>query len=324
MAGSMTVFRKEMADQFGSKRFLILLGIIGLLSIISAYQGVEYLKNNPQRGFLAIFSGQEFGFSFIQLMVYFGPIIGLALGFDAINKERTSGTLSTVLSQPIFRDSVLNGKFLAGTVAVTTLTISTIGLVIGLAIPMLGFGPTIDGAFSIISLTLLTILYLAFWLSLGTLFSVLTKKTSTSMLASVGTWLTCVIVISILASLIANAMVPLPSFQGTFTNRTQGGGFNPEISTEYRALAEQRFTIQSTISKISPTNLYSEAASAILGVAQSRVGFGMYNPSPTGTLTLSQGLVASWANIAAIAVGLVICFVASYTKFLRSEIRPGG
>jgi len=324
MAGSMTVFRKEMADQFGSKRFLILLGIIGLLSIISAYQGVEYLKNNPQRGFLAIFTGQGFGFSFIQLMVYFGPIIGLALGFDAINKERTSGTLSTVLSQPIFRDSVLNGKFLAGTVAVTTLTISTIGLMIGLAIPMLGFGPTIDGAFSIISLTLLTILYLAFWLSLGTLFSVLTKKTSTSMLASVGTWLTCVIVISILASLIANAMVPLPSFQGTFTNRTQGGGFNPEISTEYRALSEQRFTIQSSISKISPTNLYSEAASAILGMAQSRAGFGINNPSPTRTLTLSQGLAASWANIAAIAVGLVICFVASYTKFLRSEIRPGG
>ena len=326
MAGTMTVFRKEMADQFGSKRFLILLGIIGLLSIMSAYQGVEYLKNNPQRGFLAIFTGQEFGFSFIQLMVFFGPIIGLALGFDAINKERTSGTLSTVLSQPIFRDSVLNGKFLAGTVAVTTLTISTIGLMIGLAIPMLGFGPTIDGALSIISLTLLTILYLAFWLSLGTLFSVLTKKTSTSMLASVGTWLTCVIVISILASLIANAMVPLPSFQGTFTqgNRTQGGGFNPQISPEYRALTEQRFTIQATISKISPTNLYSGAASAILGVAQSRAGFGIIITNPTRTLTLSQGLAASWADIAAIAVGLVICFVASYTKFLRSEIRPGG
>ena len=245
------------------------------------------------------------------------------MGFDAINKERTSGTLSTVLSQPIFRDSVLNGKFLAGAVAVTTLTISTIGIMIGLAIPMLGFGPTLDGVYSIISLTLLTMLYLAFWLSLGSLFSVLTKKTSTSMLASVGTWLTCVIVISILASLIANAVVPLPSFQGMIPgNRTQGGGF--QTTPEYMALIEQRFTLQSSISKISPTNLYSEAASAILGAAQPRLGFGIRGSSPTRTLTLSQGLVASWANIAAIAVGLVVCFVASYMKFLRTEIRPGG
>jgi ABC-2 type transport system permease protein len=328
MAGTMTVFRKEMADQFGSKRFLILLGIIVLLSTLSAYQGAVYLKNNPQAGFLAIFSGQQFGLSFVQLMVFFGPIIGLALGFDAINKERTSGTLSTILSQPIFRDSILNGKFLAGTVATTTLTVSTIAIMIGLAVPLLGFGPTLDGVYSIISLTLLTILYLAFWLSLGILFSVLTKKTSTSMLASVGTWLTSVIVISILAGLIANAMVPLPSFQFNPSqgNRTQGGGFDLQQSPEFRALAQQRSAIQSSISKISPTNLYSQTASAILGIGQTGgvFGGGGGGGTPFRNLTLAQGLAASWPNIAAIAVGLVICFAASYMRFLRTEIRPGG
>jgi ABC-2 type transport system permease protein len=327
MAGTLTVFRKELADNFGSKRYLILLGIIVLLSTLSAYQGAVYLKNNPQAGFLAIFSGQQFGLSFVQLMVFFGPIIGLALGFDAINKERTSGTLSTILSQPIFRDSILNGKFLAGTVATTTLTVSTIAIMIGLAVPLLGFGPTLDGVYSIISLTLLTILYLAFWLSLGILFSVLTKKTSTSMLASVGTWLTSVIVISILAGLIANVMVPLPSFQGMIiVNRTQGGGFDLQQSSEFRALAQQRSAIQSSISKISPTNLYSQTASAILGIGQTEgvFGGGGGGGTPFRRLTLAQGLVASWPNIAAIAVGLVICFVASYAKFLRSEIRPGG
>jgi ABC-2 type transport system permease protein len=304
------------------------LGIIVLLSTLSAYQGAVYLKNNPQAGFLAIFSGQQFGLSFVQLMVFFGPIIGLALGFDAINKERTSGTLSTILSQPIFRDSILNGKFLAGTVATTTLTVSTIAIMIGLAVPLLGFGPTLDGVYSIISLTLLTILYLAFWLSLGILFSVLTKKTSTSMLASVGTWLTSVIVISILAGLIANAMVPLPSFQFNPSqgNRTQGGGFDLQQSSEFRALAQQRSAIQSSISKISPTNLYSQTASAILGIGQIEgvFGGGGGGGTPFRRLTLAQGLGASWPNIAAIAVGLVICFVASYAKFLRSEIRPGG
>ena len=38
---------------------------------------------------------------------------------------------------------------------------------------------------------------------------------------------------------------------------------------------------------------------------------------------LGAELAANWANIATIAVGLVICFAASYMLFLRSEIRPG-
>jgi ABC-type transport system involved in multi-copper enzyme maturation permease subunit len=135
-----------------------------------------------------------------------------------------------------------------------------------------------------------------------------------------------VIVISILAGLIANAMVPLPSFQGTIVvNRTQGGSFEPQQSSEYRALAQQRATIQSSISKISPTNLYSQTASAILGISQIEGVFaGSSGNIPFRILTLAQGLEASWPNIVAIAVGLVICFIASYAKFLRSEIRPGG
>ncbi|MGB9622637.1 MAG: ABC transporter permease [Candidatus Bathyarchaeia archaeon] len=323
MAGSSTVFRKELADHLGSRRYLILFVIIILLSSLSAYQGAQYLKNNPNAGFLSIFSGQMFGFSFIQLMVFFGPIIGLSLGFDAINKERTSGSLSTLLAQPIFRDSVINGKFLAGAAALSIMTVSTIGIIIGLAIPLIGFGPTLDGILSIVSLTLLTIIYLAFWLSLGLLFSVLAKKTSTSMLASVATWLTCVIVISVLAALIANAVVPIP-FTPRIGNATVPGGQNPQETSEYRALMEQRFSIQSLISKVSPTNLYSEAASAILGIASSSNFAGIGRSTPFRSLTLSQGLAASWANITIIAIGLLVCFIASYIKFLRMEIRPGG
>lgn len=320
MAGVLAVFRKEVTDIFGSKRYLILFALILLLSTLSVYQGAEYIRNNPEAGFLAIFSGARFGFSFVQLMVFFGPILGLALGFDAINKEKTSGTLLILLSQPIFRDSVINGKFLAGAAALATLTVSTIGIMYGLAIPMLGFGPTLEGASRVVLFSSLTVLYLAFWLSLGLLFSVLTKKTSTSMLASIATWLSCVMIINILAFLIANLMVPVPG--GMF--RSDMRGFNPQESSEFQELMQRRFSIQSSISKISPTNLYSEAATAVLGVTQSSFGMSSGGPHSFITPTLYQGLSASWANIAAIAVGLVVCFAASYVKFLRSEIRPGG
>jgi ABC-type transport system involved in multi-copper enzyme maturation permease subunit len=80
--------------------------------------------------------------------------------------------------------------------------------------------------------------------------------------------------------------------------------------------------VTNNIQKISPTNLYQEAASDILGVAG---GFmrGMGFQQFQRTLTLGEALAANWANIAAIVVGLVICFAGSYMMFLRSEIRPG-
>lgn len=321
MAGTFTVAAKEMRDQFGSRRFLILFGLVLLLSSLTAYQGVDFIRDNEDAGFVNIFSGSQFGFSFIQVMVFFGPLLGLALGFDAINKERANGTLSMLVGQPIFRDSVINGKFIAGAAALTTLAAGTIGIMSGLAIPMLGFGPTLAEASKIAVMALLTIVYLLFWLSLGILYSVLARRTTISIMASIATWVTFSIVISILASVVASALVPLPggAIRPGGGEQSDQGGFR--ASEEFIEAMRRRFTVQSNIEKISPTELYSAAASDILGV---RGGFGGGRFQEfERTLSLGEALAANWANIAAIAVGLFICFAASYMMFLRSEIRPG-
>jgi ABC-2 type transport system permease protein len=285
---------------------------------MSAYQGVEYIRNNPNAGFMAIFSGAQASFSFAYLMVFFGPIIGLALGFDAINKERTSGSLSVLLAQPIYRDSVINGKFLGGIAALSLLTVSTIAIICGAAVPLLGFGPTLDDISRITLFTLLTVLYLAFWLGLGILYSTVTKKTSTSMLMSVATWLFCAVVITIIAMLVANMVAPIHMPTG-------GNATNPFQSPEYRELLQKSSTIQTYIQRISPAYLYSEAASSILGVATSTFGFTrLGGGTPFQLPELSQGLITSWPQITALAVLLIICFVTSYMLFLRQEIRPGG
>ena len=319
MAGTLTVAAKELRDQFGSKRFLILFGLVLLISSLSAYQGVDFIRANEDAGFVNIFSGSQFGFSFIKVMVFFGPLLGLALGFDAINKERANGTLSILLGQPIFRDSVINGKFLAGAAALSTLTIGTIGIMSGLAIPMLGFGPSGAEAMKILTLTLLTIVYLVFWLTLGVLYSVLTKRTATSIMASIATWLVFSIVISILASFVAGIMVPLPG--GDFRVESEGGRM--QIAPEFMEAMQERNVVMNNIEKISPTNLYEEAAHDILGVAGGSMGMGRGFQEFERTLTLTEALAANWANIATLVVGLIICFSASYMRFLRSEIRPG-
>jgi len=319
MAGTLTVATKELKDQFGSKRFLILFGFMVLLSALAAYQGVDYIKNNTSASFNYIFSGARMSFSFNQIMVMFGPILGMALGFDAINKERTTGTLSVLLGQPIYRDSVVNGKFLAGAAALAALSTGTIAIMCGVTIPLLGFGPTLAELSKILVLATVTIVYLVFWLSLGMLFSVVAKKTSTSILFSIATWMFFAIVLSILASAVAGALVPMPSSEVIVSDSEGGPRF--QMTEEFRDAMTRRSTIQSTILRISPTEIYENIINDVLGVAG---GFGGMGPQGfQRTMTLTEALAANWANIAVLTVGLVVCFAASYMMFLRSEIRPG-
>src|SRR6185437_1850427 len=79
--------------------------------------------------------------SFVSFLSFLVPLMAIGLGFDAVNGEHNRRTLSRVLSQPIYRDALLFGKFLA---ALATLTISLLALwllVVGLGLLTLGVPP---------------------------------------------------------------------------------------------------------------------------------------------------------------------------------------
>src|SRR4030042_2267746 len=115
----LAVFRKELADHLASKRFFILFILVLLASVFATYVATQTIRGTvsptTEFVFLRIFttSGEALP-SFLFFLSLFIPVISIALGFDAINSERNSGNLSRLLSQPIYRDSVVNGKFLGG------------------------------------------------------------------------------------------------------------------------------------------------------------------------------------------------------------------
>ncbi|MFA5364426.1 MAG: ABC transporter permease subunit [Candidatus Bathyarchaeia archaeon] len=312
MGGFLVICQKELADHLGSKRFLLLFGLIMILAVVAAYQGATSLRDSQTAVFINIFSGYYGGgFSFTYIMYIFGPIIGLSLGFDAINRERTQGTLSVLLSQPIFRDSIINGKFLAGICALSLLVVSTIGIMTGVAIPLLGFGPGPEETVRIVFFTVITMLYFSVWLALGILFSVITKKTTTSMLLSVSSWLLSVFLITLLTSVIVNFIVPIQSISG----------FNQNQMNDYMTRMQQRSEMYETIQKVSPSILYQEAATSITTVSTSTFSSGYV--VTFGSPTAQQDIFATWPQMTVLAVILIICFAASYIIFLRQEIRAG-
>src|ERR1700680_424481 len=69
------------------------------------------------------------------------PLFPIGIGFALVNSEHSRRTLSRILAQPIYRDALLFGKFLA---ALATIAINLLALwllIIGLGLLFLGVPP---------------------------------------------------------------------------------------------------------------------------------------------------------------------------------------
>ena len=314
MSGLMAVFWKELADHFNSKRFIILSFLIYLAGIATIYVAAQNIRTGITETtefiFLRLFivSGETLPFSFPFFLSLFIPIVGIALGFDAINSERASGNLSRILSQPLYRDSVINGKFLAGLITLAILVVSIIVLVAGMGLRMIGVPPTAEEILRLFAFIFVSVIYGAFWMSLAVLFSVFFSRMATSALASIALWIFLFLFMSMIAGAIANAVVPVDqnSSLGLLVR-------NDEI---YRA-----------ISRISPNTLYGETVQVLLmpelGNPSSTlmlVSIYTHGMIPT-PLPLGQSLLIIWPQLTSLIALTALCFAASYIKFMREEIR---
>lgn len=301
------VFWKELADHFSSRRFMILLALIILTGVWATYASGQAIRQAAEDSptqfvfLLLLTSRTEAIFSLATFLGFFGPLVGITLGFDAISGEYARGTLSRVLSQPIYRDSLINGKFLAGLTTVAILWSSILLIVIGLGITLLGFPPNDEELWRMLIFTVVGILYVGFWLALAMLFSLLFQRTVTAALASLAVWLFLAIFVWMVAQAAAGFIVPNPS--------------TPEQIT-------QRVDIETMISRISPSTLFADTVRILLNpmerglVLQSQMG-GIL-PTP---LALGQSLLLIWPHLATLFALVALCFGISYIKFMRDEIR---
>ena len=92
--GFSTLYQKELADHFRSARFkllFLLLTLTSLASLFGAFDGLMSAQTSEYI-FLSMYttSGSSIP-SFASFLAYLAPLVGLALGFDAINRERSQG-----------------------------------------------------------------------------------------------------------------------------------------------------------------------------------------------------------------------------------------
>ncbi len=205
-----------MSDQVRSWRFIILISIIALTCLGSLYTALTNIGNavkpNDPEGtffFLKLFTLSDGTLpSFTVFISFLGPLLGISLGFDAVNSEQNRGTLSRVLSQPIHRDYIINAKFVAALIVISVMLFSLGFLVMGFGLTALGIPPTAGEFLRIIAFILLSIFYVAFWLNLSILFSVWFRQPATSALAGIAIWLFFTVFYPMIVNLIVKSVAP--------------------------------------------------------------------------------------------------------------------
>jgi len=314
--GVKAILRKELSDHFSSYRFIILFALIAMVSLITVYMVGLNIKQNlegvakPKYIFLMLFTSSGAMFSLADFVGFFGPLIGLILGFDTINRERSEGTLSKLLSQPIYRDTVLNGKFLAGVSVIAVMMVSIVLIITGLGLSMVGVIPGIEEVWRIAVYLAISIVYISFWLGLAMLFSILFRSVATSSLAAMAVWIFFSFFISLGANAVAGALTP------------EASGSNPEALL-------RRARIEKAISLMSPKQLYEDSTVTIIDPMRKTnlpfVRVGMMEKISlsrfSGPLPLSQSILVVLPYIISLLAITVVCFAISYIVFMRQEIR---
>ena len=318
MTGIRAIIRKELADHFSSYRFIILFALIAMVSLITTYMVGMGLKEElsglakPKFVFLMLFTSTGPLFSLVQFVAFFGPLIGLILGFDAINRERSSGTLSKLASQPIYRDAIINGKFLSGVMTITIMLLSILLVVSGLGLTLIGVVPGVEEVWRMIIYLVISIFYIALWLGISILFSILFRGVATSALATLAMWIFFSFFVSMGASVVANAMIPLDQT----TQR------DPEKLMKH-------LTVQRMVSLLSPMQLYNDSTAIIVDptrkTTRSLILMGPLERLSSARfqrpLLLSQSIYVVIPHLISLIAITVICFGVSYAVFMKQEIR---
>jgi len=317
--GLRAVYRKELEDHFSSTRFILLMTLVLMVGLVTAYMVGSGLRKElegmvrPSMVFLLLFTSTGPLFSLAQFIAFFGPLIGMVLGFDAINRERANRTLSKVLSQPIYRDAVIMGKFLAGLTTVALMLGAITLLIAGLGLRVLGVVPGAEEVARIAVYLVISIVYIGFWLGVAILFSVFFRGIATSALATIALWIFFAFFWALGASFIADFVAPLP----------------PGLTSADPAAIVHREEVQRVASLFSPMTLYSEATNLILdptrNTTRSLVLMGPFERLSLsrfqGPLPLGESALLVAPHLVSLVAITLVCFGLCYAAFMRQEVR---
>jgi len=341
---------KEFSDHLRSRRFHLLFAILAVVAAVGMITGaVQYSKDLSDYNAVQMIAegdddptlaGNLAGMKPSVLSAYsqmgmlmagIGVVLGIAMGFDLVTREKESKSLKSLLAYPVFRDEVINGKALGGVGAIA-LAMGAV-LVVSVAIMALfGIVPNLDELVRILVFGVTSFLLVFTFFALALLMSTVSKDSGSALLYS----LIVMIVLSSFVPIFAYTPVysavfgdaPTPPGMSTYSYQQSSSAYtvtsvavayksddavDPEALEEYertsREYMNQKRTITDIVTLISPTGNYQ----TILGAVSQPAGD---NDPGLGNL-----LGALACNIIALLAMPAAFFGLAWVRFMREDIR---
>jgi ABC-type transport system involved in multi-copper enzyme maturation permease subunit len=227
-------------------------------------------------------------------------LVALLFGFDQISQEKERGTLSLMLANTVSRAKILFGKWLGNflSLAVPFVLVTLLGIV------FLSLDPAVHFSWAhilrLFLILVMTLVYIAFFLSLGILISALTKRAASSVVILLFIWALLVFIIPNLGTLLARQVVNVPSVRALSERRQQvwtrevllsikegerreGQGNwadhvriiseeNDRLEEDYRIKFNRLVTLSKNINRLSPAASFVYAVTDIAGTGISEEG----------------------------------------------------
>ena len=325
LSNILVVALKEYSESIHSIRFKLLFLIFLSLILISAYEGARQYQLSLKAYNQAVGSTQSYGDVEVKLelpkpsvltaftvlmssgVAVVGAILGIFLGFNAISGEREQGSLDFLLTQPLFRDDILNGKMLGFILLIFTVVFASGLFSFGVISTLTGVFPSGDEFWRILTFFTTLFIYILSFASISVLFSVLFKSSVDALLASISVFVILNMLLSPLGDAAASLIYPLPI-----------ESFAENSAVKFNAIFEKQLDMKKTIDFFSPSGNFEQTSSVILDPYLSTDTSQEYSMSIRHSLSESLGLI--WSNIVALILTLALPFIASYILFLRQDI----
>jgi ABC-2 type transport system permease protein len=301
---------KEIADHFTSILVVVLVVLIVATAVAVVRGAIDQIKEITAEDpflFLRLFT-RGGPLPLVALLSFLVPLVAIGLGFDAVNGEHNRRTLSRILAQPIYRDALLMGKFLAG---LATLAVSLTALwllVIGLGLIFLGVPPGTEEIARSLVFLVIAIFYAGVWLALAMLLSIVFRSPATAALVALGIWLFLTVLWPMLAPALAQGIAPPDPRYTALGLETPDTGLWMQF-----------------LMRISPNDLFAEAMQAILSPSTRTLGAvfleqlrGAVMGAP---LPLGESMLIAWPQTVSLIAGTIVLFVVGYVIFQRQEVR---
>jgi len=331
------IAEKEFRDHLTSRRFLIFLGFlltIAVLSLVSVKLqmgswGISGSKKPPLYSVM---------WSINSDIGVIGGIFALALGFDAITREREERTLKVLMGHPVFRDQVILGKVLGGAI---TLAFAVLISALAITGTILWVGITVDSYARLATYFLFMYLYLFLFFAMAVAFSTYARNSGNSLMYALVVFLALIVVVMTIAPIVAHFMVGPqpkmpPKLQELEEKMRTGGNLTASEMMELQRLMEEYqnrtqewskryWRVQRYITALSPMNDFDSIAQYVLNPyakSPNEVEF-FYSPQEgkESTHSLWESLSYAKTEIAVLVGYTVLWLVLAYLGFVRAEIR---